>query len=97
MKKLLTAVVVGSTLLASGCATQTATLQSTQVTTPTSTESHPFWVSGIGQEKIVDAAAICGGASKVAKVQTTQTEKEVLWSVVTLGIYTPRTANVYCY
>lgn len=96
MKKLLTTIVFGSALLASGCATQTASLQPSQAAAPTSTESHPFWVSGIGQEKTVDAAAICGGASKVAKVQTTQTEKEVLLSVVTFGIYTPRTAKVYC-
>ncbi|PNK60830.1 Bor family protein [Psychrobacter sp. FDAARGOS_221] len=96
MRKLLTSAMLGSVLLASGCATQTATLQPTQAATPSMTTSHSFYIGGIGQEKTVDAAQVCGGASNVTKVQTMQTGKEVLLSVVTLGIYTPRTAQVYC-
>ena len=33
------------------------------------TITHHFFVSGIGQKKIVDAAKICGGAENVVKTE----------------------------
>lgn len=64
--------------------------------TPTYSESQTFFVSGIGQEKSVDAAQVCNGAANVAKVQTVQSPKDIVFGLVTFGIYTPRTATVYC-
>lgn len=93
MKKLATALVIAATL--TGCATQTANLRPATQTNDVVT-SHKFFVSGIGQEKTIDAAAVCGGADKVAKVQSKQEAKDVLLGVVTFGIYTPRTATVSC-
>ena len=63
---------------------------------PKETITHHFFVSGIGQKlKTVDAAKICGGAENVVKTETQQTfVNDVLF--ITLGIYTPLEARVYC-
>ncbi|MBT0569840.1 hypothetical protein KIK84_05845 [Curvibacter sp. CHRR-16] len=50
----------------------------------------------MGQKKTVDAAQVCGGADKVKGVAVEESAGNVLLSIVTLGIYTPRTARVYC-
>ncbi|EAD2689803.1 serum resistance lipoprotein Bor, partial [Listeria monocytogenes] len=52
--------------------------------------------SGIGQKKTVDAAKICGGAENVVKTETQQTFVNGLLGFITLGIYTPLEARVYC-
>ncbi len=96
MKKLMTTALIGSVLLASGCATQTGLVQPTQKVTPTYSESQTFFISGIGQEQTVNAAEVCGGAANVAKVQTIQSPKDIALGLVTFGIYTPRTAKVFC-
>ena len=96
MKKLMTAALMGSVVLASGCATQTGLIQPTQQVTPTYSKSQTFFISGIGQEQTVNAAEVCGGAANVAKVQTMQEPVDIALSLVTVGIYTPRTAKVYC-
>lgn len=96
MKKILLAVVMGSTLLASGCATQTGLIKKNSQTVPKHSESQSFLFWGIGQEKTLNAAQICGSADKVAKVQTVQEPMDIILGVITMGIYAPRTANVYC-
>ncbi|WP_317200453.1 Bor family protein [uncultured Psychrobacter sp.] len=96
MKKLIMTALMGSALLASGCATQTALIQPTQQVTPTYSDSQTFFISGIGQVQSVDAAQVCNGAANVAKVTTMQSPKDVALALVTFGIYTPRTATVYC-
>ena len=58
--------------------------------------THHFFVSQIGQKKTVDAAKICGGAENVVKTETQQTFVNGLLGFITLGIYTPLEARVYC-
>ena len=53
-------------------------------------------LQALGQEQDVDAAAVCGGADKIARVQVEQTGLDVLLGGLTSGVYTPRTARVYC-
>ena len=62
---------------------------------PKETITHHFFVSGIGQKKTVDAAKICG-AENVVKTETQQTFVNGLLGFITLGIYTPLEARVYC-
>lgn len=93
MKKLAITLVAAAAL--TGCVTQTATLRHATRSTDNVT-THEFFLGGVGQEKNVDAAAVCGGADKVAKVQSKLEVKDVLLGAVTLGIYTPRTAVVSC-
>ena len=96
MKKMLLATALA--LLIAGCAQQTFTVQNKPAAVaPKETITHPFLrFSGIGQKKTVDAAKICGGAENVVKTETQQTFVNGLLSFITLGIYTPLEARVYC-
>ncbi|CAI0848656.1 Bor protein [Serratia rubidaea] len=94
MKKLLAAVVLAMTV--TGCAQQTFTMKNQTVAAPKQTTTHHFFVSGIGQKKTIDAAAVCGGADKVVRTEVQQTFPNILLGVVTFGIYTPREARIYC-
>ena len=83
-------------LLITGCAQQTFTVQNKPAAVaPKETITHHFFVSGIGQKKTVDAAKICGGAEMLLK-QKPQTFVNGLLGFITLGIYTPLEARVYC-
>lgn len=76
-------------MLITGCAQQTFTVgNKPTAVTPKETITHHFFVSGIGQEKTVDAAKICGGAENVVKTETQQTFVNGLLGFITLGIYT---------
>ena len=83
-------------LLITGCAQQTFTVQTNGSSKLKETITHHFFVSGIGQKKTVDAAKICGGAENVVKTETQQTFVNGLLGFITLGIYTPLEARVYC-
>jgi hypothetical protein len=97
MFKPVLATLVAVTLLA-GCANQRFNVAGELPANPAakSEDSQTFFLSGIGQMKSVDAAKICGGASKVDGVAVEQAPLDLLYGIVTLGIYTPRTARVYC-
>ena len=46
---------------------------------------------------MVDASRAChGDPKKVVRVEMQQSPQDVLMAILTLGIYTPRTARVYC-
>ena len=80
-----------------GCAQQTFTVKTNRrLVAPKETITHHFFVSGIGQKKTSDAAKICGGAENVVKTETQQTFVNGLLGFITLGIYTPLEARVYC-
>ena len=94
MKKMLLASALA--LLITGCAQQTFTVQNKPAAVaPKETITHHFFVSGIGQKKTVDAAKI-DGAENVVKTETQQTFVNGLLGFITLGIYTPLEARVYC-
>ena len=99
MKKMLLATALA--LFITGCAQQTFTVHIVKPVRKISkkeTITHHFFVSGIGQKKTVDAAKICGGAEKnVVKTETQQTFVNGLLGFITLGIYTPLEARVYCF
>ena len=83
-------------LLMSGCAAQTFNINGSTGEVPTDQKSQTFFISGLGQEKVTDAAKICGGADKVVKVEAQHTFINGLLGFVSFGIYTPRDAKVYC-
>ncbi|MGL4826649.1 MAG: Bor family protein [Vibrionaceae bacterium] len=94
MKKVVLAATIA--LMITGCAQQTFTMRSDKVAKPTQEVSHHFFVSGVGQSKIIDAAAVCGGAENVVRVEAQHTIINQLLGWVTFGIYTPRQARVFC-
>ena len=80
-----------------GCANQRINIAGDiGAATPKVEDSQAFFVSGIGQKSTVDAAQVCGGASKVVGVAVEKTFLDGLLGTVTGGIYTPYTARVYC-
>ena len=94
MKKMLLATALA--LLITGCAQQTFTVQNKPAAVaPKETITHHFFVSGIGQ-KNHQWQKICGGAENVVKTETQQTFVNGLLGFITLGIYTPLEARVYC-
>ena len=93
MKKLI--LITALSLVATGCAQQTFVM-TPQESEPTTEQSHHFFISGLAQKKEIDAAKVCGGIDKVAKVEVQETFVNGLLAAVTFGIYTPREARVYC-
>lgn len=96
MKKLFTSLLLGTSLFLSACSTQTAYLQKKSPALPTYEDSQSFFFWGIGQEKVVNAVEVCKSEDKIAKVESEWTAPNIILSTITLGIYFPRTARVYC-
>ena len=94
MKKML--LVTALALLITGCSTDVYRSKQTG-SSSTKGNHHPsflrFWNWA---EETVDAAKICGGAENVVKTETQQTFVNGLLGFITLGIYTPLEARVYC-
>jgi hypothetical protein len=93
MKKLATAAL--AVALLSGCAQQTFVVTDNQGALEDE-QMQSFFVSGIGQSKTINAAQICGGADRIAKVESQQTFLDGVLGMVTFGIYTPRDSRVFC-
>ena len=95
MKKMLLATALA--LLITGCSTDVYCSKQTG-SSSTKGNHHPsflrFW--NWAEEKTVDAAKICGGAENKNKTETQQTFVNGLLGFITLGIYTPLEARVYC-
>lgn len=94
----LTATALVAVFILAGCANQRFNVGGELAVAPTakSEDSQSFFVSGIGQKQTIDASKVCGGATKVEGVAVEQTFMDGLLGLVTFGIYTPRTARVYC-
>lgn len=95
MKKFLATLLASTTLLLSACSTQTAYVKS-HTGKLTFEENQTFFLFGIGQEETINAVQVCGSEEKIAKVESELTGSNILLTLVTLGIYTPRHARVYC-
>lgn len=93
MKKIILPFIMVATLAA--CSTQTALINGNTGQLKKE-EMQTFFVSGLGQTQTVDAAAVCGGAGKVVKVERTTSFLNGILGMFTSGIYTPYDAKVYC-
>jgi hypothetical protein len=80
----------------SSCATQKFIIADKAVSRKADSErfSH-FFISGIGQTDRIDASRICKG-KEVSHVEAHWSFVDILLATVTLNIYSPRTASVYC-
>ena len=80
-----------------GCAQQAFTVQNKWlVLAPKETITHHFFVFWNWAEENCDAAKICGGAENVVKTRNPANIQRWLLGFITLGIYTPLEARVYC-
>ena len=84
-------------LLIAGCAQQTFTVFK-QTGSSSTRKPSPIisYVSGIRQKENCRCSQICSGAENVVKTETQQTFVNGLLGFITLGIYTPLEARVYC-
>jgi hypothetical protein len=62
---------------------------------PNFENQYPFWLFGLVNDHTVDVQQACGKKTPV-QVQATDTFVDGLVGIVTFGIYTPRTAKVWC-
>ena len=88
--------IIAIAMFLNGCSAQTFNINGSTGEIPTNQKSQHFFISGIGQEKITDAAKVCGGVENIIKVEAQQTFINGLLGFITFGIYTPRDAKVYC-
>lgn len=98
MKKSIKTIVIGCWLgLLAGCATVTISPagQPKIKTTPTYEAKQSFFLVGLIGERHVDVQSICGNRAP-RQLQTVDTFSDKLIGGLTLGIYTPRTARVWC-
>lgn len=89
---------LGGALLISACSTQRHYVNANSIEgTRAVTHTQDFYFDGIGQTEEVNAASLCGGQNRVAATETKQSDVNILVSLVTLGIYTPREHTAYCF
>ena len=93
MKKIILPFILVATLAA--CSPQTAYING-QTGRLAKEDMQTFFVSGLGQTQTIDAAAVCGGANKVVKVERQTSFINGALNILTTGIYTPYDAKVYC-
>ena len=84
-------------LFLNGCAAVTITPKGQErlETPPTYAERQSLYLFGIVGEPHIDVKAICGD-KEVRQLQTIDQFTDRLLGGVTLGIYSPRTAKVWC-
>lgn len=85
-----------ATVALAGCAQQTFKINNGIAEKPTQEVKQSFFVNGIGQSQTIDAALVCGSADKVIRTEVQESGMDVFLRIITIGIYTPREARVYC-
>lgn len=89
------ALLLCAALALTGCAKQTFYINGSQGALADESMDI-FFVAGIGQQKRINAAQICGSPSRVVKVEAEQSVVDWLIGGLSGAIVTPRTSRVYC-
>jgi hypothetical protein len=83
-------------LILNSCSSQIIlTGKKTASNKPQYDKSQAFFILGVAQSKEIDGEAICKDKG-INKIRTVQTALDVVFKVITVGIYTPRTMEIYC-
>jgi hypothetical protein len=95
MKKILAGLLLATAL--TGCSTMTIqpSEQIKRSSMPTFEKTIPFYFWGLKGEDRVNVKAVCGD-KKPVQMQTQMTLENGLLTFITLGIYAPHTAKVWC-
>lgn len=97
MRNILSILMLSLIITLSGCAAVTITEngESNFKYHPDYEESKPFFLWGFIGEHHIDVTTICI-KTPTTQMQTKFSSKDVFYSAITLGIYLPRTAKVWC-
>lgn len=89
--------VVALLLVASACSSVNIRTDGNREETrpPTFQKSHTYWWWGLRGKHSINVREVCAGRP-VVQMQAVSTITNVLGSALTLGIYSPRTARVWC-
>ena len=84
-------------VLMAGCATVTLTQQGKRKLSshPNYQKQQTFFLWGLVGEQYIDVRNVCGAAG-VTQLQTQNTFVDGVLQFLTLGIYAPRTAKIWC-
>ncbi len=95
--KLSTVCLLALMVFASGCFSVTSRPDGGFKTAgkPTFEQRQDFFLWGLVGESHIDTKAVCGG-KKVVQMQSQRTFVDGLLGLVTLGIYAPESARVWC-
>ena len=80
--------------MASGCYNVTYISKTRMPAAVVQEEKMNFFIFGLVGEHDIQAGQRC--PTGVAKINTTQTGVNILLTIITLGIYSPRTAKITC-
>jgi hypothetical protein len=91
------AIVTAFLLAAAGCSTVTIARKGTGrlSSDPTYESSKPFFLGGLIGESHIDVNEICGKRG-AQQMQTQHTFLDSFLTIITIDIYAPRTAKVWC-
>ena len=97
MRKILSTTLLSLIITLSGCAAVTVTEsgESNFKYHPDYSESKNFYLWGFVGEHRIDVTTICT-KTPVTQMHTKVSSWDVFYTVITLGIYLPRTAKVWC-
>lgn len=100
MRPLKALISTGLVCTLAGCSTVTivpggATNSSKVVSPPTYAQSQSFYLFGLVGVRHVNVDEVCAG-KPVLQMRTEQTVSDAALGLVTLGIYSPHTAKVWC-
>ena len=92
-----TILLISFVVMLGACSTVTIQPKNTTklTSTPTYEKSLPFYMLGLVGEPRVNVVRICGEKS-VIQMQSQQTFSDSLLTALTLGIYAPHSAKVWC-
>ncbi len=96
MKKSLMLCAVLAMMTLQGCSTQSFKISGNDRAFIKEKNMSNFFIYGVAQDVEIDAARICGGASRVAKVESSLGVLSGILGMITFGIYVPRDYAVYC-
>ena len=91
----ITALTLVASLTLSACAKQTFTFAENAGQLQRESRTN-FFISGLGQDDLIEAADICDGAENITKVESEDDPLDVILNLLTSGIYSPRAYRVYC-
>lgn len=95
MKKIITLFVI--TLFLCSCSSVTLRTDDQREThdTPSFQQRYTYWWWGLQGEHDVNVRIVCQDKG-VEQIQTVNTVGDTLLQVITMGIYSPRTAKIWC-